>query len=521
MLVKQEGLILLMSALRILRSICKELGDPDFRVNLDYLISRQFEFTRENEHFQKVLDVIKEFALKQNGSLPSITLLQDEARSRYQNSPKVLEVVKELTKETPEDESGFRHMLNKMHESQTLNTLRDSFDRSSNELSRLVGVEKADKLIERVSVKLSSDILVCRSKVRESKVKVEGTINDPSEMSKYLVELQDEISNRNKPSRSLFTGYTQIDKSSGGFHRGELILIPGYTGELKSTLCRNILYNMATMFGMNVLLFSCEVSYAQTREHFISIHSANKNLNTKPLDYKRIKNRTLNNEEFKSFHEVANDLSNGHTTWKDKTTGVEKKVPYGKIIVKQPSERPFRWSEIVMLSELEDSRHGIDCICLDYYDWVDWDGGRYDDTPMNEMIKASKQLALNFRHGEGVVFISPFQMNNEGFAYANKHDGNYHLSHLSTHNQSRRSADFVISTYIGPEGSKFRVSNQVKICNLKNRDNDPFEPMILQTELSCGRIYDTTIKDTSSDAPQMSEDQARLDSIRSVLRSLA
>ena len=471
--------------LRVLRGLCQNPSDADLSANLGVVVGKQVDFG--TVELNNLLAVVQSFAAQHGGHLPSTaTLLVDAQRLHGHDSP-TARAVEAVERFSPLAGANFEHAVDQAIYDQAVDRLKRLMGDAAAKAARLAGRKTLGQLVEEVTADVARGLLEAQQRARRHRVETRGNLTAEAVMTPYRRQFAGELSQ--PPALGTLTGFWDIDQPTHGFRPGELVLVAGYTGELKSTLCRNMLYNMVTLFGRNVVYFSCESSYRSSRDQFVVLHSNHPKWGRPPLDYRLVKSRLLDQSSASFFDEVAKDLAepaNGH----------------GALHVEQPSERRFRWSDVVLQSNTKDAEFpgGLDVVCLDYYDFVEWDGPKGDDTPTNEMIKESKQFAVSFHSGRGCVFLAPFQMNNEGYAYAQRHDGEYQVSHLSTHNQARRAADFVVSTYLGPEGSKFRNAGQVKVCCLKNRDGDPFKPLVLSTGLASGFISPSNMLDDSATA---------------------
>jgi len=462
--------------IRILRSLIQEPNDPELSSNMVEVLSFQLEFDKKVE--EDIYGVIRYFS-HNNGGQPSLSYVRDKVVKQHGQNSAHAALVDDLARFDPELGATFRARLKEYTDDKVLGGLKSGISLVVSKLDALQAKPDIStaELIDQFSAEASRVILDAREKVTESKVDTQGELTSPEVYKKHMDKIREDMKQGIKAG--LFTGYPDIDQHTFGFHNGELILIAGFTGELKSTTCRNMFYNMLKL-GANLLYITCEITYERTVDQFVVLHSNHEKWGRPPLDYTKVKNRIMTGEEFEFMNLVFKDLTES--------------PDLGRLFIVQPRDRAFRWSEVVTMMNSYDSQAQLDAVCLDYYDWVVWDGQKArDETEVNEMIKASKVLAQTFRGGEGIVFVSPFQINNEGYAWAQQHDGIYHLNHLSTHNQSRRAADFVISSYLGPEGSKLRDAQQVKLGCLKNRDGDPFAPLILQTSLKSGIVYPTSI----------------------------
>lgn len=470
--------------IRILRSLCQEPGGPSQRENMELVLARQFDFS-EDKSLAELFVLVKHFTIKRNGDLPSLQTLTDMSDRKYGVGSKQSEFIQnELKRHRVYLGVDFVNLFEELLTDQTLQTAKGTAMTALTSIDSLRGKMEAEEVIESVMATTTKALVDAKSKLSVSKTKTEGRITSEERRDEKIAELKRSLTE--PPKLGLMCGFEAFDLRTRGWHPGELILVAGYTGECKSTLCRNMSYHACTLFGANVLFFACEQTFDQTEDHFIAMHSAHQKWGRDSLDYSLLKNKILTPQDVAFAEQVYNDLVDNDE--------------HGEIEIHQPGVKAFTWSEIVARSQVVDvdmrakTGRGLDLIVLDYYEWIDWDGPRSrEESDINQMVRASKQFALNFHGGDGVVFLSPWQMNNEGYDYAIKHDGEYLPKHLSTHNQSRRSADHIYSVYLGPEGSNYRRSAQLKVCNLKARDGDSFPPVLLQTELAAGRIHNSAL----------------------------
>ncbi len=61
-------------------------------------------------------------------------------------------------------------------------------------------------------------------------------------------------------NKNILTGFTDLDAATGGFKRGDLILLASRPAQGKTTLALDIAYNVAVMQGLAVALFSLEMA---------------------------------------------------------------------------------------------------------------------------------------------------------------------------------------------------------------------------------------------------------------------
>lgn len=85
-----------------------------------------------------------------------------------------------------------------------------------------------------------------------------------NELSRVIEELE------GKASQGLLTGFKNIDRMTGGFQRGNLVVIGGRTSQGKTTFAINIAYNFA-FGGQTVLFASLEMTKSELFKKIISL----------------------------------------------------------------------------------------------------------------------------------------------------------------------------------------------------------------------------------------------------------
>lgn len=85
--------------------------------------------------------------------------------------------------------------------------------------------------------------------------------------AKFLADAELEYQGRDNP-RVIKTGLPSLDKLIGGFEKGELITLGGYSGGGKTTLALNIATNVAKE-GLKVLYFSLEMTKTEMHKRLV------------------------------------------------------------------------------------------------------------------------------------------------------------------------------------------------------------------------------------------------------------
>ena len=108
---------------------------------------------------------------------------------------------------------------------------------------------------------------------------------------------------------------------------------------------------------------------------------------------------------------------------------------------------------------------------------------------LNEVIRDLKKTSSGFNRGQGIPILALFQLSREGFKHAEKSGGTYNLTHLSYANEAERSADVVITCWLGEEQKE---NSTIKYQCLKSRDQAPFDTFEAQVLWPLGRTLNMT-----------------------------
>jgi hypothetical protein len=311
--------------------------------------------------------------------------------------------------------------------------------------------------------------------------------NVTSDGSSFLAEY-DRVEGDPLAGMGQLTGIEQMDVVLKGSKRGELWTHAAFTGGLKSTLAINWHYNQAIFYRHSSILFSLEMPYSQVRRILVAIHTAHPKFAKvragfgvgKCLDYEKMKNGELSAEEkeFLTRH-VIPDLGNPDNN-------------YGNlhIEVADPDKSDFNINDVRSRAELLYSKDpAIRMLTLDHAGLMS-SRNRYNSTTekLNEVLRDSKRMAMNFNRGMGIAVNALFQISREGYRAAEKNGGRYNLTHLSYANEAERSSDIVTASWVDTE---LEESNLVKFQNLKSRDTKKFADFYAGVLWPCRRIYTT------------------------------
>lgn len=299
-----------------------------------------------------------------------------------------------------------------------------------------------------------------------------------------------------EPTNGRTSGIEQMDKALGGVRPGELWVHAAYSGHLKTTLALNWSYNLAYCGvdgrNRNILYFSLEMPYRQTRRWVAAMHSihwdfrqARLDLGVQlgikdvGLDYRKIRDKDLTDGEQTFYLDyVLPDLEREH---------------HGRIHFEtsDPSKPDVTVEGLRRRAEALYREMSFDMIVVDHGSLL---GARskYTSTTdrLNEALRDLKQLALNFHRGQGIPILVLYQINREGLKEAHKKKAKgelplYELHNLSYASEAERSADVVTATYLD---QSYAERGRALLSCLKARDNAPFEPCLMRVEWPCRRL---------------------------------
>jgi replicative DNA helicase len=227
----------------------------------------------------------------------------------------------------------------------------------------------------------------------------------------------------------IMTGFSEIDKLTNGFQRGELAVFCAYTGEGKTMALLNIGYSGVIAQSKNVVFVSLEMPMLQVRRRIIARHTNHpKFLLPGGLDYQRIKQGKLDRVEESVYTDVIAD-------WKSS-------VDYGTMIVLQISKYDTVKILAEKLSYLR-SQMPIDLVVLDYASLMSSPRRRSDRREeIVEVIEGLKALALTFNGGEGLCLVTANQVSRKAREEAEQLK-RYGLNFASETSAIEKNADFL------------------------------------------------------------------------------
>ena len=344
---------------------------------------------------------------------------------------------------------------------------------------------------------LQEDLIYVSSNLDERKT-VEGLLHSKANAKeKYLAKY-----NKRNTGEGYYiakTGIEHIDKTIGGIHSVDFISIVGYTKQYKSTLARQIAYNITTQ-GRNVMFITLEMSYDDIENHFYTLHANNQErfgYDSPKITNRAVKEATLTSSELKYFEQVVADY-----TGEDGTLGAE---DLGSVYIKQPEGI---YTLDMLKSDVKKVNRNIfpvdvlviDGVLLMYPNLK----SRKSREEMNIFIADIRSFGLTFEQGRGLPIIAPFQVNRKGYDLMLSNKSNlYDLTAIGDYNEIERSSTHIFST---AQTKDMRDAGEIQIQHLASRESEQFEPRKITVDGSTGVFIETKGTYTEEDVAEVIEE---------------
>lgn len=304
--------------------------------------------------------------------------------------------------------------------------------------------------------------------------KLEGVVSDDADEVVDEYEAQEKS---NQYAGRLLFGLEPVDSVCKGHRQGEYWIHCAFSGELKTTLALNYLYNNCYLYGKNIFYAILEMKYKNLRNQIYVIHSSNGKFVTdwyeqdrkagKPpeqcytgLDFGKVRDGELSPEDKKRLKIIAQDF---------------KANCKGKPYIWHPPEAVSS-EDIRRKAEMFHAKYGCDGLVVDYLALVK-PKYRTNDyvVSVNNVVREGQMLCSNFARGRGVPLLALFQLNRQGKLRADKADGRYDYAAIAYANEIEKAADVITYTYLNDQ---LRKEGKFYLGNLKNRGGPVFDRMV-------------------------------------------
>ena len=256
------------------------------------------------------------------------------------------------------------------------------------------------------------------------------------------------------------TGFTDLDKLTGGFQRSDLILIAARPSMGKTAFVLNVAQHMATKDKKSVAIFSLEMPKEQLAMRMLCAEGL--------IDSQRFRTGSMTSEEWSHLVDAADRLS-GSSMYIDDTANVT------AIELRNKARRISK-------------EHGLDCIIVDYLQLMD--GGAHSridnrQQQISDISRSMKALARELR--VPVIALSQLSRGPE-----TRTSRKPMLSDLRESGSLEQDADLVAflyrEDYYNPETEK---KNITELIISKNR-NGPTETIELYFHKNFTRFTDSS-----------------------------
>lgn len=255
----------------------------------------------------------------------------------------------------------------------------------------------------------------------------------------------------------------ELDKRTGGIQDGTICTIAGGPGSMKTTYAVNLCYN-AIRQGKNVCYISLEESPFQLYCKLLSRASVDC---TPPL--------------------LTSEVTRGILEDKSKEDLLEKVYPYlekqkGNFYIlgerdfinyeQRELEHKLKNVDNLLKEKSKDKQdeeeHGIDILVVDHIQLLKYASNVKDEYRLiNEYVSFFRKQALSFLGTKReIIVILLSQVNREGIAYAQKHDGLYKTQHVAEASEVERASAYIVTVYTDVHA---QITNQLKVGTLKLR----------------------------------------------------
>lgn len=456
---------------RLLRGIIDWGGLPSDGMASNYQKLRTSKIEWLQAPDRRIYKFVGDFFAKQM-DLPSARVVVDFFSKT--DDQEAIDRLKEIKEATPYQGGDYSHVLESLIDDQNKQKLHAALKEAQEIIHRglTIGEGKEKQRFEGVQdailhfQKRSADLLF-----GDINSKTRGNLR--REALQAWADYEEAHANPQKALGRLM-GIKEIDSFCKGGKPGELWVHAAYVGELKTVMALNWCYQLVTRYHTNIFFVSLEMPFKQLRNIICVMHSTHRKweaLGYKPLDYRKVRDGKLEPHERELYRTVLDDFYSH--------------PDYGQFEVWCP-DREVNMNDIKMEAELLGRQLDLGFLVIDHggivqpvHQYRDFNHG------LNTVIRDAKRLALHFKQGAGIATLLLFQINRQGKLEADKNQGRYRLNALSHANEAERSADVVTTSYLNED---LRRQGRAVFCNLKNRDNPMFDPLLIGVNFSTRRL---------------------------------
>ncbi len=241
----------------------------------------------------------------------------------------------------------------------------------------------------------------------------------------------------NKKLKGISLLCPELDRLTGGLLPGTICTIAGATGCMKTTTAVNVAYQ-AIKEGKNV----CYLSLEETKEQLFSklLSRVSVDINKKLAVQDIIQHKLDSEDENILLNEVLPKLKN--------LEGSFQIIDSQDLINLDFSTLETKFKEVNQYI-VSQGGNGIDLLVVDHLQMLKFGNVNDDEYKvMNNYVNFFRKQCLSFLGEEkqiSVILLS--QINREGTAYAQKHNGAYLIQHLAEASELLRASSYIITVY--------------------------------------------------------------------------
>lgn len=193
------------------------------------------------------------------------------------------------------------------------------------------------------------------------------TRSDFSSMEEILAEYMQKLQQLNSRRGSIVgvpTGFTDLDRMTGGLQRSDLIVLAARPGVGKTSLALSLAHNTAVKFQHSVAVFSLEMSKEQLAQRLLSMDAG--------IDQQRLRTGWIEEDEWERIVYAGDKLAEANI-WIDDTAGI---------------------STMEMRSKARrlQAEQGVDLIIVDYLQLMHAGTGGRSENRVQEVSEISRSL---------------------------------------------------------------------------------------------------------------------------------
>jgi replicative DNA helicase len=267
-------------------------------------------------------------------------------------------------------------------------------------------------------------------------------------------------------SKGILFGIDELDEKTDGLQKADLCLMVGFSSSGKTSMCSQLAWHAVTQQSKNVVFLTTETIRAHVTRKIIARHSKLPQFDIpEGIDSDDLKKFKLSPELEDKFREVVSDFT--------------RNPEYGKCHVAQVPQGATMGMISAQLMRIQ-RQFPIDLAVMDYFGLLHATRRRKDmREELSDIIKEAKQFATTFDDGNGLPFVSPWQISRAARDNA-RVSGGYTSAALAETSEATNSPDLLISV-LEPEDNNDRYA-MLKGQILKARDGITSASIMIQAD---------------------------------------